>query len=116
MSEWQSFDPPRPVDTRPLRYVATRDLLQSLDRCEHGRHGGEPCFDCPGQLAGPNPHLDDVIGWHVHGEPIAVRDLALAIIRDNWIAKYDRARAYQMLPMCGILGCDRSVHGPGCIA
>ena len=65
------------------RNVTTRDLLQSLDRCEHGRHGGSTCFDCPGQDAVPNPHLDDVIGWGVHGVPITVRDLYRATWRDN---------------------------------
>ena len=89
--QWQRLDLPSPVDVRPLRNVTTLDLLQSLDRCEHGRHGGDSCFDCPDRAAVPNFRMDHVVGHYVHGQPITVRDLYLAVQRDNFVARQIRA-------------------------
>lgn len=69
-----------------------RWTVNDLDRCEHGRHSADHCFDCPGGLSLGNPFLlcpvpsddkpDNVrvvdgrvevrIGTMVRGEPIWV--------------------------------------------
>jgi hypothetical protein len=55
-----------------------------LDRCEHGRHSIDSCFDCPGGVSAGNLYLDPLatqsmetrgmtdrrIGTTVHAEPI----------------------------------------------
>jgi hypothetical protein len=60
--------------------------LNDLDRCEHGRHSVDHCFDCPGGHSTGNlflatPSADPQcategqeirIGTTVHGEPIVV--------------------------------------------
>ncbi|MFJ9633740.1 hypothetical protein ACIRU8_39210 [Streptomyces sp. NPDC101175] len=59
----------------------TQDLvkiLTDLDRCQHGRHQGDPCGpadDCNGTSAG-NPHLrpGTVIGYGLRGDPIVMPD------------------------------------------
>lgn len=59
-----------------------------LDRCQHGRHSVDSCFDCPGGQSSGNLFLDPLagpkmretrlatnefrIGTMVHGEPIFV--------------------------------------------
>ncbi len=53
-------------------------LLTDLDRCQHGRHQGDPCGpadDCNGTSAG-NPHLrpGQVIGYGLRGEQIVMPD------------------------------------------
>lgn len=51
-----------------------QDLILSLDRCEHGRHEGEMCFDCPNQVSVGNEIIPagTVIGHWVRGVPIVV--------------------------------------------
>jgi hypothetical protein len=53
---------------------ALAQVLSSLDRCRHGRHDGERCFDCPDGLSAGNPHLraGQKIGYDVHGEGLYV--------------------------------------------
>ena len=53
-------------------------ILTDLDRCQHGRHQGDPCGpadDCNGTSAG-NPHLRPgaVIGYDLRAEPIVMPD------------------------------------------
>ncbi|WP_309049063.1 hypothetical protein [Streptomyces sp.] len=69
-----------PADNTMARSLMdTQDLvkiLTDLDRCQHGRHQGDPCGpadDCDGTSAG-NPHLrpGDVIGYGVRGDRIVM--------------------------------------------
>jgi hypothetical protein len=48
--------------------------LSDLDRCEHGRHSVDNCFDCPGGQSLGNMFLEDNqrIGTTLYGEPITV--------------------------------------------
>lgn len=51
-------------------------ILNDLDRCQHGRHHGDPCGpadDCTGISAG-NPHLrpGQVIGYGLRGDEIVM--------------------------------------------
>jgi hypothetical protein len=61
---------------------------EDLDRCEHGRHSIDNCYDCPGGQSSGNLYLDPFakparretrdmswirIGTMVRGEPIFVR-------------------------------------------
>jgi hypothetical protein len=71
-----------PADGTLARTVAdTADLvkvLTDLDRCQHGRHQGDPCGPadaCTGTSAG-NPHLrpGSVIGYGLYGDPIVMPD------------------------------------------
>jgi hypothetical protein len=53
-------------------------LLADLDRCQHGRHQGDPCGPadaCTGTSAG-NPHLrpGTVIGYGLRADPIVMPD------------------------------------------
>jgi len=53
-------------------------LAADLDRCQHGRHQGDPCGpadNCTGTSAG-NPHLrpGTVIGYGLRGDPIVMPD------------------------------------------
>ena len=53
-------------------------LVADLDRCQHGRHQGDPCGPadaCTGTSAG-NPHLrpGTVIGYGLRGDPIVMPD------------------------------------------
>ncbi len=53
-------------------------LVADLDRCQHGRHHGDPCGPadaCNGTSAG-NPHLPPgvVIGYGLRGGPIVMPD------------------------------------------
>ena len=53
-------------------------LVADLDRCQHGRHQGDPCGPadaCTGTSAG-NPHLRPgaVIGYGLRGDQIVVPD------------------------------------------
>lgn len=62
------------VDHYEMQKVCAYRLLQDLDRCEHGRHSIDSCFDCPdGQSAG-NLVLKPgtLVGHTVHGAKIVV--------------------------------------------
>ncbi len=62
-------------------------LLQSLDRCEHGRHRCDPCIGCGGglsvgnQVLRPGTHL----GWTVRGERIIVPHPSRITDPDAWV-------------------------------
>lgn len=69
------------ADTRWRSLADTTDLvkiLADLDRCQHGRHQGDPCGPadaCTGTSAG-NPHMQpgQVIGYGLRGEQIVMPD------------------------------------------
>lgn len=48
--------------------------LSDLDRCEHGRHAVDNCFDCPDGWSTGNLFLDphQRIGTDLYGNPILV--------------------------------------------
>jgi hypothetical protein len=50
----------------------TDPLLAALDRCEHGRHRADRCFDCPDQWSTGNLFLPPGtrIGTNLYGDPI----------------------------------------------
>ena len=50
-------------------------LVADLDRCEHGRHIGDPCGSC-GTNSHGNPHMvvGDAIGYDRHGHYIVMPD------------------------------------------
>lgn len=56
-----------------------RALVFDLDRCEHGRHSGDPCFACTGRGTGPSNGNQFAppgarIGTTIDGDPITVPD------------------------------------------
>lgn len=70
------------TDTLAMRSLADTaglvKILTDLDRCQHGRHVGDPCGpadDCTGTSAG-NPHLrpGQVIGYGLRADLIVVPD------------------------------------------
>jgi hypothetical protein len=82
MSEWTRNE------NDPTTGEAVRWHPSDLDRCEHGRHSIDSCFDCPGGQSAGNVFLlahtrtvrvaadgrEEVrIGTMVHGEPIWVK-------------------------------------------
>ncbi|MFJ2007036.1 hypothetical protein [Streptomyces chartreusis] len=49
------------------------NILSDLDRCQHGRHEGDPCGSCGGLSTGnPYPAPGRVIGHGVYGNPIVL--------------------------------------------
>lgn len=55
---------------RMARAEALARILSDLDRCEHGRHRADPCFDCPGGWSAGNaafPPPGSVIGHDLTG-------------------------------------------------
>lgn len=50
-------------------------ILTDLDRCQHGRHVGDPCGSC-GTTSHGNPHMviGDIVGYGIHGHPIVMPD------------------------------------------
>lgn len=50
-------------------------LVADFDRCQHGRHIGDPCGSC-GTNSHGNPHMvvGDIIGYDVHGHHIVMPD------------------------------------------
>ena len=64
-------------------------ILLDLDRCQHGRHEGESCFGCSGQVSVGNEHNPPghILGYTVHGRTIAVpMDKAGRHDLQNWYA------------------------------
>lgn len=58
------------VATNSVKFM---DLVLDLDRCEHGRHRPDPCFDCEGQSRGnPNARPGQVLGYGRRGDRIVV--------------------------------------------
>lgn len=49
-------------------------MVSDLDRCEHGRHEGDTCFDCTGDVSVGNTLLPPgtVIGHDISGRPYTV--------------------------------------------
>ena len=74
---------PDPEDDASISASRRRDagllaVLADLDRCQHGRHHGDPCGPvdaCTGTSAG-NPHLrsGEVIGYGLRGDAIVMPD------------------------------------------
>jgi hypothetical protein len=74
---------PDPDDDAAIESSRRRDagllaILTDLDRCQHGRHQGDPCGPadaCTGTSAG-NPHLPTgmVIGYGLRGDEIVMPD------------------------------------------
>lgn len=63
----------RVVDDLERRVVLLAGLLLDLDRCEHGRHEADRCFDCPGGVSAGNPQLLQQgrrVGTTYAGQPI----------------------------------------------
>lgn len=50
-------------------------LVADLDRCEHGRHVGDPCGSCGTNSRG-NPHMvvGDIVGYGIYGHHIVMPD------------------------------------------
>ncbi|MFD8335597.1 hypothetical protein ACFV42_23500 [Streptomyces solisilvae] len=53
---------------------ARAGILQSLDRCRHGRHETNRCLECPDGLSEGNPYLKagQKIGFDAHGDVLYV--------------------------------------------
>lgn len=62
------------VSSTERRAIALAQILMDLDRCEHGRHAKDQCFDCPGGRSASNPFLKpgQQIGYGLDGHPIIV--------------------------------------------
>jgi len=63
-------------------------ILIDLDRCEHGRHQGDPCFDCPDGLSAGNPYMKtgEVIGFGYDGGLILLPDKGVKTNPEAWRA------------------------------
>jgi hypothetical protein len=63
------------------------DLMMGLDRCEHGRHMIDSCFNCPGGRSSGNPRLrfGQLIGYTVHGAQVRVPHPDFKNDPDMWV-------------------------------
>jgi len=63
-------------------------LLSDLDRCVHGRHALDSCFNCPGGHSAGNPHLKpgQVVGYDYTGRPYAVPVVGELRRRADWLS------------------------------
>jgi hypothetical protein len=70
------------------------DLMMGLDRCEHGRHIADSCFNCPGGRSGGNPHLrmGQLIGYTVHGAEVRIPHWENKNNPDAWVVPIDMPR------------------------
>lgn len=61
-------------------------VLANLDRCEHGRHEYDACFDCPEGISTGNPRFGtgERIGTTVRGCPIHVPPRGFRHIPEKW--------------------------------
>jgi hypothetical protein len=68
-------------------------LLQDLDRCRHGRHEGDSCFDCPGGYSMGNDLIRPglIIGHDHGGEPLAMPERGKRHLREEWLRAGARA-------------------------
>lgn len=62
-------------------------VLMDLDRCEHGRHSADRCFDCPEGRSAGNPYArpGTRIGTDVYGRPIVVPGPDRRLDPEAWI-------------------------------
>lgn len=62
-------------------------ILSSLDRCEHGRHRKDNCFECPGGQSTGNLILVEgmVIGHGVRGVRIVVPHPDKVHVAREWL-------------------------------
>lgn len=62
-------------DPAPARYVELAKILADFDRCVHGRHRADSCFDCLAGRSTGNPHLPSpgwAVGYDYGGRPYVV--------------------------------------------
>lgn len=53
-------------------------VLSCLDRCQHGRHEGDSCYGCPGEVSAGTPLGDVVFAYDLGGAAVFVKDLIRA--------------------------------------
>jgi hypothetical protein len=70
------------MDEYTLKELGT--LILDLDRCEHGRHAKDMCFDCPGGYSMGN-------GYLLPGTRIGTTVYGLAITVPSWADRADPA-------------------------
>lgn len=72
-----------------MEFLKLAYVLLDLDRCVHGRHEGDSCFDCPDRKSTGNPHMRPgcVIGYTVHAEPIVMPHRRDKTNPDSWRGK-----------------------------
>lgn len=79
-------------------------LLSDLDRCMHGRHAKDTCFNCPGGWSAGNPHMrpGQVVGYDYCGRPYRVPSSGL-YDRGKWLEEVseDGAGAVRQVPEQG---------------
>jgi len=88
----EESDRPRPIcscpghDEQHWTLTALAQLLRDLDRCDHGRHEGDSCFDCPQGTSTGNPRMPvgQRIGTTVHGRAIVMPPRGERHDRRSW--------------------------------
>lgn len=92
------------VAAKIRRAAAVRWSPADLDRCEHGRHSIDSCYDCPGGLSHGNPFLlTPVPVGNDHPENVRVVDGRIEVrigtmVRGEpiWVVVRDKPREAQM--------------------
>lgn len=61
-------------------------IIGDLDRCRHGRHQADGCYECPGSVSSGNPYLPagQIIGYDISGRPIVVPRREVRNDPDAW--------------------------------
>lgn len=81
---------------------ALAKIIRALDRCKHGRHAADSCFDCPGGQSSGNLFAPPGtrIGTDLYGRPIVVPDAwELRHTAEYWIPKANRSETYRNGPV-----------------
>ena len=75
----------------PDRHMA--DIINALDRCDHGRHKGDSCIMCPRNVSAGNDHLQvgQRIGTDLYGRPIVVPPPDLRRVARMWLPGHLRS-------------------------
>ncbi len=80
-------------DEQPLEHYEANTrraytLLLNLDRCEHGRHSIDYCWNCGSTSVG-NPHIQtgQLLGYDYKGDYIIVPEIDLRQDIKNWFVE-----------------------------
>lgn len=85
-----------PIASKPIGFDLqafydreARLFMQDLDRCQHGRHEGDPCFDCAGRVSRGNPFITRgaPIGFSINGVPYVQPERGLRHDRRAWLGE-----------------------------
>lgn len=85
----QGIDQAIKRESQHADYERLATVLLDLDRCEHGRHRGDPCADHGGESPG-NPHMKtgSIVGYGHDARPIVMPERGERIDPAAWRGRH----------------------------